>query len=177
MWLQAGKLLEENIRKVKLSTPDYRDMDPEEAVIDFKKRRQNYAKVYEPVDETDGPHVKIINSKQFVVTNIRGYLPLKVRASWRSNILSYEDFFLIKVAWTNMTCKHIIGCPLCNESAHAPTVCSPRRGFFLPVELWFMSLNNLFAQQTEHSSFRGMGSQSTTCLARSAATPDLPRPV
>ena len=25
------KLLEENIRKVKLSTPDYRDMDPEEA--------------------------------------------------------------------------------------------------------------------------------------------------
>lgn len=54
-------------------------MDPEEAVVDFKKRRENYAKVYEPVDESDGPHVKIINSKQFVVTNIRGYLPLKVR--------------------------------------------------------------------------------------------------
>lgn len=71
--------MEENIRKVKLSTPDYRDMDPEEAVIDFKKRRENYSKVYEPVDESDGPHVKIINSKQFVVTNIRGYLPLKVR--------------------------------------------------------------------------------------------------
>lgn len=71
-------LLEENIRKVKLSTPDYRDMDPEEAVIDFKKRRANYLKVYQPVGEPDGPHVKIINSKQFVVTNIRGYLPLKV---------------------------------------------------------------------------------------------------
>ncbi len=71
--------MEENIRTVKLSTPDYRDMDPEEAVIDFKKRRENYLKVYEEVNETDGPHVKIINSKQFVVTNIRGYLPLKVR--------------------------------------------------------------------------------------------------
>ena len=34
--------------------------------------------VYEPVDETDGPHLKIINSRQFIVTNIRGYLPLKV---------------------------------------------------------------------------------------------------
>ena len=70
--------MEENIRKVKLSTPDYRDTDPEEAVADFKKRRENYLKVYEPVDETDGPHVKIINSKKFIVCNIRGYLPLKV---------------------------------------------------------------------------------------------------
>jgi Histidine phosphatase superfamily (branch 1)/6-phosphofructo-2-kinase len=35
-------------------------------------------RVYEPVDESDGPHIKIINSRQFIVTNIRGYLPLKV---------------------------------------------------------------------------------------------------
>ena len=53
-------------------------MDPEAAVTDFKKRRENYLKVYEPVEEEDGPHVKIINSKQFIVCNIRGYLPLKV---------------------------------------------------------------------------------------------------
>jgi broad specificity phosphatase PhoE len=70
--------LEENIRKVKLSTPDYKDMDPEEAVLDFKLRRANYTKVYEPVQERDGPFVKIINSKQFIVHGIRGYLPLKV---------------------------------------------------------------------------------------------------
>ena len=72
------QLLEENIRKVKLSTPDYRDMDPEEAMADFRKRRENYLKVYESVEEGDGPHVKIINSKKFIVCNIRGYLPLKV---------------------------------------------------------------------------------------------------
>jgi hypothetical protein len=71
-------LLEENIRKVKLSTPDYRDMDPEEAVRDFHTRRENYMRVYEPVSDRDGPHLKIINSKQFIVNNIRGYLPLKV---------------------------------------------------------------------------------------------------
>jgi len=70
--------LDENIRKVKLSTPDYKDMDPEEAVADFKMRRANYTKVYEPVHEKDGPFVKIINSKQFIVHAIRGYLPLKV---------------------------------------------------------------------------------------------------
>ena len=71
--------MEENIRKVKLSTPDYRDMDPEEAVRDFKARRQNYMQVYEPVEHADGPYLKIINSRKFIVNNIRGYLPLKVR--------------------------------------------------------------------------------------------------
>jgi 6-phosphofructo-2-kinase / fructose-2,6-biphosphatase 4 len=96
--------LEENIRKVKLSTPDYRDMDPEVAVADFRHRRELYLRVYEPVADEDGPYIKIINSKQFIgksasanrlysflsscslsnlfglfsVSNIRGYLPLKV---------------------------------------------------------------------------------------------------
>ena len=60
------EILEENIRKVKLSTPDYRDMDPEQAVADFKERRENYLKVYETVDESDGPHIKIINSRKFI---------------------------------------------------------------------------------------------------------------
>jgi len=60
------ELLEENIRKVKLSTPDYRDMDPEQAVRDFRERRNMYMKVYEPVVMEDGPHIKIVNSRQFI---------------------------------------------------------------------------------------------------------------
>lgn len=62
------KLLEENIRRVKLNTPDYRDMDPEAAVIDFKHRRANYMSVYEPLEENEGPHIKIINSRRFIGT-------------------------------------------------------------------------------------------------------------
>lgn len=54
-------------------------MDPEDAVQDFMKRRENYMSHYEPVTEKDGPFCRIINSKQFIVSNIRGYLPLKVR--------------------------------------------------------------------------------------------------
>eukprot|EP00523_Entomoneis_sp_CCMP467_P000791 CAMPEP_0168748640 /NCGR_PEP_ID=MMETSP0724-20121128/16282_1 /TAXON_ID=265536 /ORGANISM="Amphiprora sp., Strain CCMP467" /LENGTH=583 /DNA_ID=CAMNT_0008796479 /DNA_START=117 /DNA_END=1868 /DNA_ORIENTATION=+ len=72
------ELLEENIRTVKLSTPDYRGMNPEDAVADFKRRIENYRSVYEPVESDEGPSIKIINSRQFVVTSIRGYLPLKV---------------------------------------------------------------------------------------------------
>jgi broad specificity phosphatase PhoE len=41
-------------------------------------RSENYIRVYEPVDEADGPFIKVINSKQYIVSNIRGYLPLKV---------------------------------------------------------------------------------------------------
>jgi broad specificity phosphatase PhoE/predicted kinase len=72
------QLLEENIRKVKLSTPDYKDMDEEEAVADFMARRDQYKRVYVPVQDDEGPQVKIVNSRQFIVSNIRGYLPLKV---------------------------------------------------------------------------------------------------
>ncbi|KAG7343739.1 bifunctional 6-phosphofructo-2-kinase [Nitzschia inconspicua] len=71
-------ILKENIQKVKLSTPDYKDMDPDQAVQDFLKRRENYMAQYEPVTEKDGPFCRIINSKKFIVSNIRGYLPLKV---------------------------------------------------------------------------------------------------
>jgi 6-phosphofructo-2-kinase / fructose-2,6-biphosphatase 4 len=70
----SGQLLEENIRKVKLSTPDYRDMDPEQAVADFRQRREMYMRVYEPVDMSDGPHIKIVNSRQFIGTvNMIGF--------------------------------------------------------------------------------------------------------
>ena len=67
-----------NIHKVKLSTPDYKDMEEKKAVDDFIARRANYEKYYEPVDEADGPFCKIVNSHRYVVHNIRGYLSLKV---------------------------------------------------------------------------------------------------
>lgn len=44
-------------------------MDPAQAMIDFKQRRENYMAVYEPVDDADGSHIKIINSKQFIGTS------------------------------------------------------------------------------------------------------------
>ena len=73
------KLLEENIRTVKLSTPDYQNVDPEEAVLDFKERRRQYASVYQTLDDSDGcSYLKIFDCKKFVVHNIRGYLPLKI---------------------------------------------------------------------------------------------------
>mmetsp|Transcript_5548 Transcript_5548/g.7097 ORF Transcript_5548/g.7097 Transcript_5548/m.7097 type:complete len:482 (+) Transcript_5548:296-1741(+) len=72
------KFLEENIRAVQASTPDYKDVDPEEALEDFRERRKNYMSVYTEVQDHEGSYVKIMNFKKFIIHDVRGYLPLKV---------------------------------------------------------------------------------------------------
>lgn len=71
-------VLDENIRAVKSATPDYENVEAEEAIQDFKKRRKNYMDVYKTVEDHEGSCVKILNYKKFVMSNIRGYLPLKI---------------------------------------------------------------------------------------------------
>eukprot|EP00568_Trieres_chinensis_P003977 CAMPEP_0183291858 /NCGR_PEP_ID=MMETSP0160_2-20130417/1128_1 /TAXON_ID=2839 ORGANISM="Odontella Sinensis, Strain Grunow 1884" /NCGR_SAMPLE_ID=MMETSP0160_2 /ASSEMBLY_ACC=CAM_ASM_000250 /LENGTH=548 /DNA_ID=CAMNT_0025452717 /DNA_START=127 /DNA_END=1773 /DNA_ORIENTATION=- len=71
-------LLEQNIKTVKLSTPDYKGVDPKEALKDFHERRNEYMKVYEALEDEDGSYLKILNCRKFVVHNVRGHLPLKV---------------------------------------------------------------------------------------------------
>jgi 6-phosphofructo-2-kinase len=92
-------------------------MDPEAAVEDFKKRRENYSKVYEPVDEIDGPHVKIINSRKFIVCNIRGYLPLKVNKRTCHCHCTVIIFQVFLVTYFDDT-YYSSGGPLCHEFAY-----------------------------------------------------------
>lgn len=71
-------VLEENIKNVKMSTPDYKGTDPEEAAKDFMERRENYKSVYKTLEDHEGSFIKVLNNKKYVIHNIRGYLPLKV---------------------------------------------------------------------------------------------------
>lgn len=75
-------LIEKNIR-LKLRGPDYRKMDDKLALSDFRRRLENYEKVYESIDETEEmenekygvQYVKIINAgKKLISYNISGYL-------------------------------------------------------------------------------------------------------
>ena len=77
------------MRTIKMNTPDYKDVDPEAAFEDFKKRRSNYMDVYETVDERDGSYVKIINNQTFIVHNARGYLPQKVLLNDASSVFCF----------------------------------------------------------------------------------------
>lgn len=72
------KLLEENIRNVKLSTPDYKGVDPDKALKDFLERRDHYAQNYVPIDDSEGSYIRVKNFKKFEIQNVRGYLPLKI---------------------------------------------------------------------------------------------------
>ena len=64
---------------MKINAPEYQDVDADAAFEDFKQRRENYMDVYDTVDERDGSYIKITNNQTFVVHNLRGYLPQKVR--------------------------------------------------------------------------------------------------
>ena len=71
-------VLKQHVQMVQASAPDYQNMDPEMVVQDYMERRSYYMDIYEPLDDTDGSYVKVYDNKQFVIHNIRGYLPLKV---------------------------------------------------------------------------------------------------
>mmetsp|Transcript_106382 Transcript_106382/g.308307 ORF Transcript_106382/g.308307 Transcript_106382/m.308307 type:complete len:433 (+) Transcript_106382:421-1719(+) len=75
------KLIEENIRAVKLNGPDYEGKDSDECVRDFRQRIKEYEDVYETIDcdsEGDLSWIKIQDCRRYTINNVRGYLPGKI---------------------------------------------------------------------------------------------------
>ena len=72
-------VVEANIRETKLRSPDYADMDPDEAVLDFRRRIAHYERVYETIDDQDKSYVKLIDvGRQVVVNRMEGYLSARL---------------------------------------------------------------------------------------------------
>ena len=68
-------IVDANVRRNKLGLPDYAGMSGEEAFRDFRARIAHYERTYEPVSDTEGSYVKLVDAGQKVVTNrIEGYL-------------------------------------------------------------------------------------------------------
>lgn len=73
------RIIEQNVR-LKLSGPDYKDMDPDVAINDFLARLHNYEKVYETISDEeekddDFQYIKMIDvGKKVVSYNIQGFL-------------------------------------------------------------------------------------------------------
>ncbi|KAG6908938.1 hypothetical protein DXG01_002717 [Tephrocybe rancida] len=69
------EIIENNIRSVKISSPDYRGWDPDKAVEDYYKRIHDHEKYYETIDEKIWPSIRIINvGEKIMLNNIQGYL-------------------------------------------------------------------------------------------------------
>ncbi|KAJ3035947.1 Fructose-2,6-bisphosphatase, partial [Rhizophlyctis rosea] len=79
----SQQMIEDNIREVKISSPDYIGYDPDAAVSDFLNRIRQYEKTYETLspEECEGhiPYVKLINvGDQVIVNKVRGYLQSRI---------------------------------------------------------------------------------------------------
>ncbi|KAI0566898.1 6-phosphofructo-2-kinase/fructose-2 6-biphosphatase 4 [Gracilaria domingensis] len=73
-------IIEKNILETKLRSPDYKDKDPEEAVMDFKKRIQQYDKANETVDDSEKcSYIKVVNvGRQIILNDIQGFAQGKI---------------------------------------------------------------------------------------------------
>jgi broad specificity phosphatase PhoE/predicted kinase len=68
-------IIEDNIRNTKLSSPDYANMDPDEAVRDFRNRIAHYERIYQPVKEEEGAYLRVTGAGRSVtVCQVDGYL-------------------------------------------------------------------------------------------------------
>ncbi|EDO42538.1 predicted protein [Nematostella vectensis] len=75
-------IVKSNVMAVKISSPDYKGVQPEQACEDFLARIEHYEQAYEPLCMAKDRHVsylKIINGgKQFVANKIEGYLESRI---------------------------------------------------------------------------------------------------
>lgn len=70
-----------NVRQVKVSSPDYAGVDPELAAEDFLQRIKHYESAYETIgnEELHTTFVKLINvGSQIVINRINGYLQSRI---------------------------------------------------------------------------------------------------
>ncbi|KAJ7683031.1 6-phosphofructo-2-kinase-domain-containing protein [Mycena rosella] len=73
------EIIERNIRSVKISSPDYRGWNSDQAVEDYYSRIRDHEIYYEPVEETTWPFIRIINvGEKIMVNNIQGYLQSRI---------------------------------------------------------------------------------------------------
>ncbi|KJX99203.1 6-phosphofructo-2-kinase/fructose-2,6-bisphosphatase like protein [Zymoseptoria brevis] len=74
------RIIEENVRSVKISSPDYIGWTPEDAVKDYLRRINARIPHFESVEESDLHYVKMINAGERVVVNncAFGYLSQRI---------------------------------------------------------------------------------------------------
>mmetsp|Transcript_27845 Transcript_27845/g.55777 ORF Transcript_27845/g.55777 Transcript_27845/m.55777 type:complete len:502 (-) Transcript_27845:42-1547(-) len=107
-------LLEQNYR-MKLENDDYRGSDAERAAADFRDRVRKYESVYETLtDAEEGPgsplhYIKLVDARQLVAHNIRGYLGRKVVGLLGNIHLSARTIWIVLGGQTVNDDKGVIG--------------------------------------------------------------------
>ncbi|XP_017294765.1 6-phosphofructo-2-kinase/fructose-2,6-bisphosphatase isoform X3 [Kryptolebias marmoratus] len=76
------EIIAENIKQVKLTSPDYKDCDKEEAVADFLKRIECYQMTYVPLDDNKDrnlSYIKIFNvGSRYLVNRVQDHIQSRI---------------------------------------------------------------------------------------------------
>lgn len=76
---QDEEVILNNIKDVKLSSPDYVDIDPDQAAEDFRARIDHYQEQYQTITEDGLTYIKLINvGSQVIINLIKGYLESRI---------------------------------------------------------------------------------------------------
>jgi len=76
------EIIKNNISDIRVSSPDYKGMDPDKAEDDFNQRIAHYEKVYEPLDLDEEEKLSFIKStnirRRVIVNRVDGYIQTRI---------------------------------------------------------------------------------------------------
>lgn len=95
------KLIEQNIIEVKVSSPDYANMNKEEALNDFRMRIEHYQDKYQPLHETeekDYSYMKIYNTgDKIIIHKHEGHIQSRIVYFLMNIHISKRTIYLTRV--------------------------------------------------------------------------------
>jgi broad specificity phosphatase PhoE/predicted kinase len=103
-------IIEDNIRNTKLSSPDYVNMDPDEAVRDFRNRIAHYERIYQPLHEDEGAFIRVTGAgRSCAVSNVDGYLAARLVFFLMNLHLTDRPILLTRHGESMYNVNHLIG--------------------------------------------------------------------
>lgn len=95
-------IIEQNIMEVKVSSPDYTNMNKEEAMEDFRLRIEHYQEKYQPLDEVAEKHysyMKIYNTgEKIIIHKHEGHIQSRIVYFLMSCHISRRHIYLTRVS-------------------------------------------------------------------------------
>lgn len=104
------EIIEANIRSTKLSSPDYENVDAEEATRDFRARIAHYESHYEPLEDREGAYLRVTAAGRSVsVSNVDGYLAARLVFFLMNLHLTDRPIWLTRHGESAYNTKNLIG--------------------------------------------------------------------
>ncbi|XP_055857355.1 6-phosphofructo-2-kinase/fructose-2,6-bisphosphatase 1 [Episyrphus balteatus] len=107
------QIIEQNIKEVKVSSPDYANMNTDLVVRDFLQRIEHYEERYQPLNENQEPHLsfmKIFNTgKTVVVYNNEGHVQSRIVYYLMNIHITPRTIYLTRHGESEHNLKGLIG--------------------------------------------------------------------